>query len=446
MKQEYLSVTALTKYLKHKFDADPYLDRVFVTGEISNYRKRQGHQYFAIKDKGAKISVAMFQGAFSKIGFELKEGMKVLIVGRVSIYEASGQYQITAEQIQPDGIGSLYQALDQLKKKLDAEGLFKLPKKRIPFFPRKIAILTSPSGAVIEDIQTTVARRFPIAQLILFPIVVQGKNSVASILEKLDQVEAFGDIDTVIIGRGGGSIEDLWSFNDEAVVRRIANFSLPVISSVGHETDTTLIDFVSDVRAATPTAAAELATPELSVIHDTLNLYRQRLKQTMRSQLATKKKEYEGLASSVLLRQPQRIYEVYIQQLDQIRERLIHQIQKKLEQDKQTLGQVVHQLQLTSPNNRLQQSKQVLEQLKKNLLSAQKNYLQQTRFDLQKTIEQLDLLSPLKILSRGYSIVERDEKLVKQVADLQVDDQVRIQFIDGHARAQIIELEKTDTI
>ena len=223
MNEEYVTVSALTKYIKYKFDKDPHLGRVYLTGEISNFRLRPTHQYFSLKDENAIISATMFQSAFKKIQFRPEEGMKVLVIGKVSVFEKSGQYQINIEHMEPDGVGALYLAYEQLKKKLEAEGLFSLPKKPIPQFPKKIAILTSESGAVIQDIQTTVARRFPIVQLVLYPTVVQGVHAVNSILKNLDLVEQ-EDYDVVIIGRGGGSIEDLWAFNEEPVVRRVAEF------------------------------------------------------------------------------------------------------------------------------------------------------------------------------------------------------------------------------
>lgn len=248
MEPVYLSVTALTKYIKRKFDADPYLERVYLTGEISNYRPRPGHQYFSLKDDHAVISAVMYKGRFDKLAFKPKEGMKVLLIGRVNVYESGGTYNIMVEHMEPDGIGALYQAFSELKEKLTREGLFSLPKKKLPVFPKRIAIVTSPSGAVIRDIMTTVKRRYPIVQLVLYPTIVQGKDSAANIVSNLKLIEDKGDFDTVIVARGGGSIEDLWSFNEEAVVRQIAAMSVPVISSVGHETDTTLADFVCSIN------------------------------------------------------------------------------------------------------------------------------------------------------------------------------------------------------
>jgi len=259
--ERYLSITAMTAYLKRKFDADPYLERVYLTGEISNFRLRPNHQYFSLKDEHAKLSAVMFKGAFQKLSFQPEEGMKVLVIGRISLFESSGSYQLYIEHMEPDGVGALYQAYAQLKEKLAKEGLFQLPKQTLPAYPKRIAILTSPSGAVIRDIITTVRRRYPIVQLVLYPTVVQGEKAAGELIKNIQRVEEDGQFDTMIIGRGGGSIEDLWPFNDEHLARTIVAAKTPIISSVGHETDTTIADLVADVRAATPTAAAELAGP-----------------------------------------------------------------------------------------------------------------------------------------------------------------------------------------
>ncbi|MDN6436335.1 exodeoxyribonuclease VII large subunit, partial [Lentilactobacillus parabuchneri] len=252
MTNDYLTVSALTKYIKRKFDVDPYLSKVYLTGEISNFRLRpNAHQYFSLKDDNAKISAIMFKSAFNRIKFTPEEGMKVLVVGHISVYEPTGSYQIYVEQMEPDGVGQLYQAYEQLKKKLSSEGLFTLPKKPLVKFPKRIAVVTSPSGAVIRDIITTVRRRYPIAQIVLFPALVQGTEASADIVRQIERVNQIGNFDTLIVGRGGGSIEDLWPFNEEIVARAIVSSEVPVISSVGHETDTTIADLVADVRAAT---------------------------------------------------------------------------------------------------------------------------------------------------------------------------------------------------
>ena len=441
MSEEYVTVSALTKYIKYKFDKDPHLGRVYLTGEISNFRLRPTHQYFSLKDENAIISATMFQSAFKKIQFRPEEGMKVLVIGKVSVFEKSGQYQINIEQMEPDGVGALYLAYEQLKKKLEAEGLFSLPKKRIPQFPKKIAILTSESGAVIQDIQTTVARRFPIVQLVLYPTVVQGVHAVNSILKNLDLVEQ-EDYDVVIIGRGGGSIEDLWAFNEEPVVRRVAELSIPVISSVGHETDTTLIDFVSDMRAATPTAAAEIATPVLMEIHQQLRNLQTRLEQALSRQLQIKRERMQALANASIFQNPERIYQVYQQRVDQLEIRLQQMMQQSVQHKRQQLLKNQHRLELGSPNRRVQTEKQALQYLAKRLEQAQGQLMKDKKQQFQRAIQQLDLLSPLKIMNRGYGILQQEETIIKSVDQLEVNQELTIQLVDGTVRSKVTSVEK----
>lgn len=247
---DYLSVTHLTKYLKMKFDRDPYLERVYLTGQVSNFRKRPSHQYFSLKDEGAVIQATMWAGAYKKLGFDLEEGMKVNVIGRIQIYEPSGSYSIIIEKAEPDGVGALALQFEQLKNKLAAQGYFEdKHKQSLPQFVTKIGVLTSPSGAVIRDIITTVSRRFPGVEILLFPTKVQGEGSAQEVVANIKKANQRDDLDLLIVGRGGGSIEDLWAFNEEEVVRAIFESHLPIISSVGHETDVTLADFVADRRA-----------------------------------------------------------------------------------------------------------------------------------------------------------------------------------------------------
>ena len=441
MSEEYVTVSALTKYIKYKFDKDPHLGRVYLTGEISNFRLRPTHQYFSLKDENAIISATMFQSAFKKIQFRPEEGMKVLVIGKVSVFEKSGQYQINIEHMEPDGVGALYLAYEQVKKKLEAEGLFSLPKKPIPQFPKKIAILTSESGAVIQDIQTTVARRFPIVQLVLYPTVVQGVHAVNSILKNLDLVEQ-EDYDVVIIGRGGGSIEDLWAFNEEPVVRRVAELSTPVISSVGHETDTTLIDFVSDMRAATPTAAAEIATPVLMEIHQQLRNLQTRLEQALSRQLQIKRERMQALAKASIFQNPERIYQVYQQRVDQLEMRLQQMMQQSVQHKRQQLVKNQHRLELGSPSRRVQTEKQALQYLEKRLEQAQGQLMKDKKQQFQRAIQQLDLLSPLKIMNRGYGILQQEETIIKSVDQLEVEQELTIQLVDGTVRSKVTSVEK----
>ena len=261
---KYLTVSAVTKYLKFKFDTDEHLRTVFLKGEISNFKAHTtGHFYFSLKDEGSKINAIMFSTNAKKINFSPSEGMKVLVVGRISVYEATGGYQIYVEKMEQDGLGNLYIAFEKLKQDLAKEGLFDAAhKKTIPKIPMRIGIVTAPTGAAIKDILSTIKRRFPICETILFPALVQGENAASDIANKIDMAANY-EIDTLIVGRGGGSIEDLWPFNEEIVARAIYHSKVPVISAVGHEIDYTISDFVSDLRAPTPTGAAEIAVPNM---------------------------------------------------------------------------------------------------------------------------------------------------------------------------------------
>lgn len=260
----YLTVTALTRYIKKKFDADPYLRKVYVKGELSNVKYHSnGHIYFTLKDAGARISCAMFAGQARTLSFRAEEGMNVFVTGDISLFESAGNYQFYVKSMEPDGIGALFVAFEQLKRKLEQEGLFSASlKKPLPKIPLHIGVITSPTGAAIRDILTTLERRFPLARVTVFSTLVQGSGAGASIVESIQKANRVQDLDVLIVGRGGGSIEDLWAFNEEPVARAIANSQVPIISAVGHETDTTIADFVSDLRAPTPTAAAELAVPD----------------------------------------------------------------------------------------------------------------------------------------------------------------------------------------
>ena len=417
--EKYLTIRALTAYLKRKFDADPYLEKVYVTGEISNLGRRRGrHLYFSIKDPEgqAVISAAMFSYA-NRLKFVPEEGMKVNAVGRIQVYEPSGTYSIILEQMTPDGIGELFLAYEQLKKKLAAEGLFQLPKRPLPFFPKKIAVVTSPTGAVIEDIARTVQRRFPMAQVVLFPALVQGDKAAASVVKQIKRIDASGEYDTLIVGRGGGAIEDLWAFNDETLARTIAAAKIPIISSVGHETDNTLADLVADHRAATPTAAAELATPvTLAQLVARLNELQLRLTVRMKALITSRQQRLARVAQRPIFQQPDRLYVGYNQRVDQLSQRLIQQMQQRL---------VTAQHQLDNLTQRQRQLRQTL--------------LQAPREKVQLLTAKLDLMSPLKILTRGYVVLSKADQVVRHVDELQPEDKVTVRLADGQATAKIIE-------
>lgn len=442
MAQEYLTVSALTMYLKRKFEVDPHLQRVFLTGEISNFRGRPSHQYFNLKDEKSKISAVMFKGAYDKLNFELEEGMKVLAIGRVSLFEGSGSYQIYIDRMEPDGVGALQQALEQLKKKLFAEGLFAEElKKALPKYPKKIAVLTSPSGAVIRDIITTIKRRYPIAQIVLYPTVVQGKNSATDIVRNIERVERAGDYDTMIIGRGGGSIEDLWPFNEEIVARSIFAAQTPIISSVGHETDTTIADLVADIRAATPTAAAELAVPVLTEELMRIEEKRARLQQTILNQVERKKQQHQRIMRSYLFQQPERLYESQALKVDQLKQRLNQQMQNTIYEKSQARQLLSHRLAQIAPVHRIQQESAQLAYLTENLKRQMIGQFDRKAQQFTQQVQALNLLSPLNIMGRGYNYtIDEAGNFVSSVKQLAVGEEVRVNYHDGQAKMKVIEV------
>ncbi|MBP2098338.1 exodeoxyribonuclease VII large subunit [Enterococcus rivorum] len=443
MAEQYLTVTALTRYLKRKFDVDPYLERVYLTGEISNFRLRaNAHQYFSLKDEGAKISAIMFKSAFQKLKFQPKEGMKVLLVGRVSLYENGGSYQIYVEHMEPDGVGALYQALAELREKLGKEGLFEGPKKILPRYPKRIAVITSPSGAVIRDIITTVKRRYPIAQLVLFPTLVQGDKAAADIVKNIDKVEELGNFDTMIIGRGGGSIEDLWPFNEESVARVIYHAKTPIISSVGHETDVTIADMVADVRAATPTAAAELAVPVLNEELLKIKDRQSRLEQSFLNLLQQKNERFKRLKDSYVFNQPNRLYEGQSIKLDRVTQRLIQSTENIFHQKQRLAQQIIAQFQQQSPVGKLREAQQQWLFIDKSMKDNMNRYMKDKEKQFTSVVQQLDLLSPLKIMGRGYSYTTKEEQIVKSVEELQPDELIQVHYADGFVKATVNEITK----
>ena len=441
MTETYLTVTALTKYIKHKFEADPYLERVFLTGEISNFRMRpNAHQYFSLKDDKAKISAIMFKGAFNKLKFQPEEGMKVLVIGRISLYEPGGSYQIYIEHMEPDGVGALYQALEKRKKALQEEGLFKEAFKQLLVkYPKKIAVITSPSGAVVKDIITTTKRRYPIVQLVVFPTLVQGDKAADDIVKRIKEVDALGDFDTMIVGRGGGSIEDLWPFNEERVVRAIFESRTPIISSVGHETDVTLADLVADVRAATPTAAAELATPVLREEILKIKEKESRLIQGMDNQIKHKKQKFDHLSESFVFKQPKRLYEAFSIQLDTLNRRLEQSLNSEIKQKEKEFIQLVKRLETQNPKEDINLAKQKVNYLNEKLTQSIDLTMKDKKRNLIQLMTNLDMLSPLQTMLRGYSYVTIDDQIIKSTNDVDVKQVVNIHLSDGEVTAEIKE-------
>ncbi|WP_283596567.1 exodeoxyribonuclease VII large subunit [Ligilactobacillus aviarius] len=442
-RKNYLTVTALTKYIARKFTYDPYLERVYLVGEISNFRLRERHQYFSIKDENAKIEAVMFQSNFNRIKFVPEDGMKVLVTGRIEVYEQTGKYQINIETMQPDGVGALYQAYEQLKAKLAQEGVFSRPKRPLVKFPKRIAVITSPSGAVIRDIITTTRRRYPIVQLVLFPAEVQGEYAKDSLVGRLKEVNARGDFDTIIIGRGGGSIEDLWPFNEEAVARAIADSKIPVISSVGHETDTTLSDLAADVRAATPTAAAELATPVLADEILKLKDYQVRLAQAIKRIIQLKQQRLSKLEKSYIFRQPERLYDGFMQKIDLLETRLLNNVQQKLQTEHQRLLVLNGRLQKCSPQQLIQDSRHQVDNLQHHLVERIQNLMSAKEQQYLRANHALALLNPLNVMGRGFSYVtDSNDQVIKSVNFLTIHDQLNLHLKDGTAQVEVQKVRK----
>lgn len=437
--EKYLSVTTLTKYLKMKFDKDPYLERVYLTGQVSNFRKRPTHQYFSLKDDHAVIQATIWSGIYQKLGFDLEEGMKINVIGRVQVYEPSGSYSIIIEKAEPDGVGALAIQFEQLKKKLTEEGLFQERfKQPLPQFAKRIGVVTSRSGAVIRDIITTVSRRFPGVDILLYPTKVQGDGAAEEIARNIARANQREDLDVLIIGRGGGSIEDLWAFNEEIVVRAIFESRLPVISSVGHETDVTLADFVADRRAATPTAAAELATPvtKLDVLTHLQN-QEKRMATAVQNVLSRKKEALKKCSQSVIFRQPERLYDGYLQRLDQLQLRLKQSLRTRISDNKQLVQARTHQLVQLSPVTKIQRYQDRLSQLDKLLRSQMALVYDAKVAEVKRLSEALLMLDTSRIVARGYAIVKKEESVVDSVEMLNKKDQVTLLMRDGQVELEV---------
>ena len=445
--EKYLSVTTLTKYLKMKFDKDPYLERVYLTGQVSNFRKRPTHQYFSLKDDRAVIQATIWSGIYQKLGFDLEEGMKINVIGRVQVYEPSGSYSIIIEKAEPDGVGALAIQFEQLKKKLSEEGLFQERfKQAIPQFAKRIGVVTSRSGAVIQDIITTVSRRFPGVKIVLYPTKVQGEGAAEEIARNIARANEREDLDVLIIGRGGGSIEDLWAFNEEIVVRSIFESRLPIISSVGHETDVTLSDFVADKRAATPTAAAELATPVTKLdLLTYLKNQEKRMATAVQNTLSKKKESFRGLSQSVIFRQPERLYDGYLQRLDQLVLRLKQGLNGELVRNQQKVQAQIHRLEQLSPNVKIHRYQDRLLQLEKLLRSQMAVVYDAKVAEVKRLSEALLMLDTSRIVARGFAIVKKEDTVVSSAKDLKKNDQVMLMMRDGHVELEVRDV-KTEEI
>ncbi|EFR43972.1 exodeoxyribonuclease VII large subunit [Streptococcus pseudoporcinus] len=445
---DYLSVSQLTKYLKLKFDRDPYLERVYLTGQVSNFRKRPNHQYFSLKDEGAVIQATIWGGIYKKLGFDLEEGMKVNIVGRVQLYEPSGSYSIIIEKVEPDGVGALALQFEQLKAKLSKEGYFNdNHKQALPQFSRKIGVVTSPSGAVIKDIITTVSRRFPGVDILLFPTKVQGNGAAEEVAANIALANQRTDLDLLIVGRGGGSIEDLWAFNEEIVVQAIFESHLPIISSVGHETDITLADFVADRRAATPTAAAELATPVTKA--DIISWISEQQNRAYQANLRLLKQKGDRLAKlsqSVIFRQPERLYDGFLQKIDRLQSQLTYQAKQKLSESQHLEVSLRHRLQSLDIVTKLSRYQEKMNYINQRLqINMQKRYDHAlARFE--KAQDTLLALDTERIIARGYGILRKDEEVISSVTSIAVGDALDLELQDGQIEVEVKNVKQKTNI
>ena len=443
---KYLTVSDLNYYITQKFKNDPYLHKVFLQGELSNFRyRRNSHQYFSLKDEKSKINVVMFRSYFDKVKFKPEEGMKVYVTGYVSVYGPQGSYQFYAESMEPAGLGALYEQLKQLQKKLAGEGLFdQRYKKPLPHYPDYIAVVTSASGAVIHDILVTVNRRFPHAEVDLFPAQVQGDSAADSLIASMRQIAQFKDkYDVMIIGRGGGSLEDLWPFNEESVVRQVFDMKMPVISSVGHETDTTLCDLVADVRAATPTAAAEYATPNLPDELVNIRQIQNSLVSSMQNIIRARRDVLNRIDNSVIMREPARLYDEQAQTLDLLRDRLHNDMVRQLERKRHNYQLAKQSLVTVSPNKKIKSFLQQTDFYDQRLVANTEHFLQAKRNVFGQTEQQLNDYDPDRILRRGYAYVkDQKNKMVNSVSQIAVKDEISIKFQDGLATAVISSIRR----
>ncbi len=402
MKYNAVTVTQLNKYLKDRFDEDENLNAILVKGEISNFKNHYtGHLYFTLKDENSLIKCIMFKSYAERLAFKPKDGMKVMVFGSVSVFERDGVYQIYTKSMLEDGMGDLHEKFEQLKQQLEKEGLFdESHKKAIPLYPKTIGVLTSQTGAVIRDIINVSTRRNPNVHIRLLPVPVQGPGAAEKIAEKIKQMNEQKLADVIIVGRGGGSLEDLWPFNEEIVARAIYNSEIPIISAVGHETDFTIADFVADLRAPTPSAAAELAVPDIYELKQKINNYQNRYRIALKKQIEIMRLRYEKCMKSRIFTDPTRnIKDKYI---------IIDTYIKRLE-------------------NKI-----------KNIQSDKKS-------EFLKTVAKLDTLSPLKTLTRGYCLTEKYNKIVKSVKQLQLNDKIELKFSDGIASATVENINLKET-
>jgi exodeoxyribonuclease VII large subunit len=444
---QYLTIQALSKYIKRKFDKDPHLSGVYVKGEISNFKRHSsGHMYFTLKDDRARILAVMFASANASMKFNPENGMNVLVRGDISVYESGGQYQIYVKEMQPDGIGDLFLAFQQLKEKLEKQGIFDEERKRkLPKFPRKIGVITSPTGAAVRDIITTISRRYPVGEILVYPALVQGEKASQSIADCIKKANQNKEIDVLIVGRGGGSIEELWAFNEEKVALAISRSAIPVISAVGHETDFTISDFVADMRAPTPTAAAELAVPHIDDLLERILSKKIMLIRGMKARLNSEKARLRSVSSSIVFRNPGRLYEQKIEAVDHLTDRLNRTQMQRMQTNGDRLSHLASNLRRMHPMKLWERKNEQHLRATKQLQANFSTILKQKQNDFSRNISTLEALSPLRIMDRGYSLIySQEEKLVKTKNSVKAGEKVTVHLQDGKLHCHIDSIEESE--
>jgi exodeoxyribonuclease VII large subunit len=438
--KEILTVSQLNNNIKLLFEET--FDFLWVEGEVSNLRRPQsGHVYFTLKDDKSQINAVFFRqfgGYKQRTNFELEEGLSVLCWARLNVYLPRGEYQLVIESVEPLGVGALQKAFEQLKAKLLAEGLFdERYKKSIPFLPKKIGVVTSPTGAVIKDILNITKRRFPMADILIAPVRVQGDEAAAEIIQALRNLQSYDGVDVIVIARGGGSLEDLAPFNDEALAREILRSSIPIVSAVGHETDFTICDFVADLRASTPSAAAELIVPEWMELTEKINIFKQRLIAGYYRHLKNRRDKIAGLQER--LKDPRRFLINFQINLDDLRERLGAALHHKKQNQYNDLRQLELRLRHQSPARQINEKKILLKNIQKDIFNNFSYHIAVLKEKLQKNSAILESLSPLGVLQRGYSITRSMDSgmIVRQANALNVGEDVNIQLARGNFNAKI---------
>ena len=417
MQEEYLTVSQINAYINRKLKLDPNIKNIYVKGELSNINiYRSGHVYFTLKDEGAQISAVMFKGMAQFLEFEPKDGMKVIVKGKIEVYEKSGKYQLYAARMTKDGIGALYEAYEKLKKKLENEGLFDAAhKKEIPKYPKKIGVVTAETGAAIRDIITTIKKRYPYCEILVFSTLVQGNLAAPQIVRQIRHAQQY-DIDTLIVGRGGGSIEDLWPFNEEIVARAIYECKIPVISAVGHEVDRTISDYVADKRAPTPTGAAMIAVPDINEIMLKLDQLTERINKSINDKITQNRLKIDTISQKQILKNPESIYEIKGMNLDNLLNKLEYASKSIILENKNKLFKLENKNILKNPDELLRIKKEI--------------YL--------KNLNKLEVLNPLLTLKRGYTLTKVEGKIISSAKDVKSGDKLDIEFDDGTVNTKVI--------